>query len=202
MDSTFAIISDIHSNLEARKTVLADIDKRGIKRVVCLGDVIGYGPDPAACLDLVAERVEFCLCGNHDHAVLYEPLNFNVPAERAAYWTRQVLEDEANAAVRNKRWEFLGEFKIRAEMDDMLFVHGSPRKPINEYLFPDDVFTNPHKLVSSFERMEHTTCFVGHTHVPGVFVDDPFFEPPDELPEPRRFVLGEEKAIVNVGSVG
>src|ERR1043166_3015854 len=77
MNSTFAIISDIHSNLEALKTVLADIDRRGINRIFCLGDVIGYGPDPAACLDLVAERVEFCLCGNHDHAVLYEPHNFN-----------------------------------------------------------------------------------------------------------------------------
>lgn len=202
MSSTFAIISDIHSNLDALQTVLADIDRRGIKRVVCLGDVIGYGPDPAACLDLVAGRVEFCLCGNHDHAVLYEPVNFNPPAERAAYWTRQMLEEEPQASVRNRRWEFLGQLCVRVEMDGMLFVHGSPRKPINEYLFPDDVFTNPHKLMQSFERMEQMTCFVGHTHVPGVFVDDPFFEPPDELPEARRFILGEEKAIINVGSVG
>lgn len=202
MDSTFAIISDIHSNLEALKTVLADIDQRGVKRVVCLGDVIGYGPDPAACLDLVAQRAEFCLCGNHDHAVLYEPFNFNVPAERAAYWTRQMLEDEPDKSARNRRWDFLGKMAIRIEVGDMLFVHGSPRRPINEYLFPDDVFTNPHKLMSSFERMEQSTCFVGHTHVPGVFVDDPFFEPPDELPEPRHFVLGDEKAIINVGSVG
>jgi len=198
----FAIISDIHGNLEALQTVLADIDRRGVKRIVCLGDVVGYGPNPAECLDIVSERTEFCLCGNHDHAVTYEPYNFNVSAERAAFWTRSVFEDESDPAAREKRWTFLGRLKIRVEMGDMLFVHGSPRKPINEYLFPDDVFTNPQKLQQNFERMEHTTCFVGHTHVPGVFVDDPYFEPPNELPEPGFFVLGDEKVIINVGSVG
>ena len=90
----FAIISDIHGNLEALTAVLQDIDARGIERIVCLGDVIGYGASPRECVDLVMERVEFCLCGNHDHAVFYEPFNFNVGAERACYWTRQVLEDE------------------------------------------------------------------------------------------------------------
>ena len=72
-----AIISDIHSNLEALKTVLADIRRRGIETIYCLGDIIGYGPDPAECLDLVAANVQFCLSGNHDHAVFYEPTNFN-----------------------------------------------------------------------------------------------------------------------------
>jgi diadenosine tetraphosphatase ApaH/serine/threonine PP2A family protein phosphatase len=202
MGSTFAIISDIHGNLDALQTVLSDIDRRGIQRIICLGDVIGYGPEPRECLDLIAKRAEFCLCGNHDHAVLFEPYNFNTAAERAAFWTRQALEDEEDTELRNQRWRFLGGLTPRVEMGDMLFVHGSPRKPINEYLFPDDVFTNPQKLLQNFDRMEHTTCFVGHTHVPGVFVDDPYFEPPDELPEPRRFVLGDEKVIINVGSVG
>lgn len=202
MSQEYAIISDIHGNLEALQVVLADIDRRKIGRIVCLGDVIGYGPDPAACLDLIADRVEFCLCGNHDHAVLYEPANFNPSAEKAAFWTRTVFDAEADAASRNRRWSFLGKMLTRVEMGDTLFVHGSPRKPINEYLFPDDVFTNPQKLMSNFERMEQTTCFVGHTHVPGVFVDDPYFEPPDELPDPRHFVLGDEKTIINVGSVG
>lgn len=200
--STFAIISDIHGNLDALQTVLADIDRRGVARIVCLGDVVGYGPNPAECIDLVAERCEFCLCGNHDHAVLYEPHNFNVAAEKAAFWTRQVFDEEPDQTLRNRRFEYLGRLKIRVELGDMLFVHGSPRKPINEYLFPDDVFTNPQKLLQNFDRMEHTTCFVGHTHVPGVFVDDPYFEPPNELPDPGRFVLGDEKVIINVGSIG
>lgn len=198
----FAIISDIHSNLEALKTVLADIDRRGVETIYCLGDIVGYGPDPRECLDLVAERVAFSLCGNHDHAVFYEPQNFNISAERAAFWTRAALEEEEDTGRRNARWRFLGRLSPRHELGDLLFVHGSPRKPINEYLFPDDVFTNPQKLMVNFERMEQMTCFCGHTHVPGVFVDDPYFEPPEELGESRRFTIGEEKVIINVGSVG
>ncbi|MHC4675560.1 MAG: metallophosphoesterase family protein, partial [Planctomycetota bacterium] len=64
----YAIISDIHSNLEALNSVLADIDARGIQRVVCLGDVVGYGPNPKECVDIVMDRCEFCICGNHDNA--------------------------------------------------------------------------------------------------------------------------------------
>ena len=198
----FAIVSDIHSNLEALRTVLDDIDRRGIKTIYCLGDIIGYGPNPAECLDLVLERTEFSLCGNHDHAVFFEPTNFNAGAERACYWTRSVLEDDSDIESRNRRWRFLGSLSPRREIHGMLMVHGSPRKPINEYLFPDDVYTNPQKLLSNFERFEQLTCFCGHTHVPGVFLDDPYFEPPNELGEINRYVLGDEKVIINVGSVG
>lgn len=202
MEPMFAIVSDIHSNLKALRAVLEDIERRGITDIYCLGDIIGYGPEPAECLDLIIERAKVSLCGNHDHAIFYEPTNFNVSAERAAFWTRSILECEADADKRNRRWRFLGNLAPRYEMDGFLFVHGSPRKPINEYLFPDDVYTNPHKLMSNFERMEQMTCFCGHTHVPGVFVDDPNFDPPEELGECNRYVLGDEKAIINVGSVG
>ena len=86
-----------------------------------------------------------------------------------------------------------------------MFVHGSPRRPVNEYLFAEDVYTNPHKILANFERLEvnQRACFTGHTHVPGVFLDDPYFDPPSELPEPNVFELSpDEKAIINVGSVG
>lgn len=199
----FAIISDIHGNLEALQAVLADIDARGIKRIVCLGDVIGYGASPKECIDIVMERCEFCLCGNHDHAVFYEPYNFNIGAERACYWTRQVLEDEPNKALRDRRWEFLGKLPVRVTYENYLFVHGSPRRPVNEYLFADDVYSNPSKLMANFERLNEVACFVGHTHVPGVFVDDPYFESPDELAEPGVYEIAEDdKVIINVGSVG
>jgi len=198
----FAIISDIHSNLEALRAVIDDIDRRGAEKIYCLGDIVGYGPQPGECLDLIAERVEASLCGNHDHAVFYEPLNFNVNAERAAFWTRSAVDEESDTDRRNNRWRFLGGLSPRLEIDGMLLVHGSPRKPINEYLFPDDVYANPQKLMSNFQRMEPMTCFCGHTHVPGVFVDDPYFEPPEELGEVPRYTLGDEKVIINVGSVG
>ena len=63
----FAVISDIHSNIEALTAVMEDIDRRGIKKIVCLGDVVGYGPNPRECIDIVIERCEGCICGNHDH---------------------------------------------------------------------------------------------------------------------------------------
>lgn len=198
----FAIISDIHGNLEALRAVLGDIDARGIKEIVCLGDVIGYGPNPRECLDLVIERARVCMMGNHDHAVLFEPANFNNAAERAAYWTRQTLENDADLARRNPRWEFLGRLPVRLREGDTLFVHASPRRPINEYIFPEDVFTNPQKVLSNFERLDARVCFVGHTHQPGVFLDDPYFDPPHELPDSPFYELDDERAIINVGSVG
>ncbi len=201
----FALISDIHGNLEALRAVLADIKNRGIERIFCLGDVIGYGASPCECLDLVDERAERCLCGNHDMAVFYEPANFNVSAERACYWTRQVMEDETNKPRRDRRWEFLGRLPAKFDYHDLMFVHGSPRRPVNEYLFAEDVYTNPHKILANFERLEGKTraCFVGHTHVPGVFLDDPYFDPPSELgPECQYVIADDEKAIINIGSVG
>jgi len=203
MAGKMALISDIHSNLEALTAVLGDIDRQGIERIVCLGDVVGYGANPRECVDLVASRCEACLCGNHDQAVLFEPFNFNVGAERACYWTRRLLEEEPDPEQRGRRWDFIGALPVRLVVDGLLLVHGSPRKPVNEYLFSEDVYTNPSKIADSFRRMEeHEACFVGHTHVPGIFLDDPYFDPPDELPEPRRYPLGEEKAIINIGSVG
>ena len=202
-----AIISDIHSNTEATSAVFADIDERNIEQVVCLGDVVGYGPEPAACVDLVRERASVSLMGNHDFAVLYEPKQFNMAAESAAYWTRQVLEDEPDAALRSARWDFLGTLTVKHTMDggtlgvgEMIFVHGSPRRPINEYIFPDDVYNNPNKIHGLFDRFEGL-CFVGHTHVPGVFLSTPDFYSPDELENVFEVDPGR-KALINVGSVG
>jgi diadenosine tetraphosphatase ApaH/serine/threonine PP2A family protein phosphatase len=198
----FAVISDIHSNLAALTAVLADIEQRGATRIVCLGDVVGYGPNPRECLDLIREKCRVCIAGNHDHAVLYEPTNFNTAAERAAYWTRQVLESEPDVEKRNARWEFLGGLPVRATENGVVFVHASPRRPVNEYIFPEDVFTNPQKVIANFERLDARLCFIGHTHQPGVFLDDPYFDPPHELPDSPFFELDDERAIVNVGSVG
>jgi hypothetical protein len=108
----FAIISDVHSNLEALTTVLADIERRGIKTIYCLGDVVGYGPNPKECLDLIIERTKWCVLGNHDYAVFYEPTNFNYGAEQASFWTRGVLENEQESPSRNRHWSFLGDLPM------------------------------------------------------------------------------------------
>lgn len=205
----FAVISDIHSNLEALNTVLADIEKRGIGTIYCLGDVIGYGPNPKECLDLIIAKAKWCVLGNHDYAALYEPTNFNISAEQASFWTREVLEEpDENKSQQDKRWDFLGNLPIRKSLKIKLgseaavidFVHASPKKPINEYVFPDDVYSNPIKLKTIFAKVKHI-CFIGHTHLPGVFLDDPDFYLSDELGEYYP-IIEDEKAIINCGSVG
>ncbi|MGD9689447.1 MAG: metallophosphoesterase [Phycisphaerales bacterium] len=202
-----AVVSDIHGNAEALTAVLADIDARKVGRVVCLGDIIGYGPDPLRCIDLIRSRCQWSLMGNHDFGVLYEPTNFNPGAESAAFWTRDRLDSEPDDAQRRERYEFLGRLRVRiVEMasdgrTQLLFVHGSPRRPINEYIFPDDVRNAPDKLTTIFERVPRL-CMVGHTHVPGVFTDEPDFYPPGELTDSVYKVSNDERAIINVGSVG
>lgn len=195
-----AIISDIHGNLEALTTVLKDIDQRNVDRVICLGDIIGYGPNPLECLDLVMQRCDFAMMGNHDFAVLYEPTSFNTTAEQAAFWTRRQFEAEPDAELRQKRYEYLGNLLVRKWEKGTLFVHASPRRPINEYIFPDDVVSAPNKMTSIFDRIEHR-CFVGHTHVTGVFTDEPDFYPPSDLGDAYKWT-DDEKVVVNPGSVG
>ena len=216
-----AIISDIHANLEAFEVVLADIRKQAVDRTICLGDVIGYGPDPCACIDLVQEHCEFSLLGNHDFACLLEPTNFNPIAAEGSYWTREQFEPtgaDPDKAATARRQAFLHLMKTYALLDDdrdYLLVHASPRKPLSEYLFRDDV-QNTSKLAHAFSPMPGAYAFVGHTHVPGVFsaeadtdgqisVESLFeFEYANELSEP--FSLDHENGtvrhIVNPGSVG
>ena len=204
----FAVISDIHSNLEALSTVLEDIEKRGIKTIYCLGDVVGYGPNPRECLDLVIEKAKWCVLGNHDYAVFYEPTNFNYAAEKASFWTRQALETEEERDLSDQRWSFLGRLPMRRTLKTKLvthaatidFIHASPRKPINEYIFPDDVYSNMIKIRALFDRVKHI-CFIGHTHLPGVFLDEPDFYLPDELGGVYP-IIENERAIINIGSVG
>ena len=202
-----AIISDIHSNTPALSAVLADIAQRNVEQVICLGDVVGYGPQPNQCLDLVMAHAQVSLLGNHDYAVLYEPVKFNTGAEAACFWTRRQLEEEPDRDKRNARWDFLGGLAVKhmlpgtdLGMGELVFLHGSPRRPVNEYIFPDDIYNNPAKIEGIFDRFTHL-CFVGHTHVPGVFTPAPDFYAPSEVGDVFETTLGK-KALINVGSVG
>ena len=196
----FAVISDIHGNLEALQGVLGRIKEFGITQIVCLGDIVGYGPNPLECLDLIAEHCEQTVMGNHDFGVLYEPANFNLGAEQACLWTRRLLLDNSQSERRRARTRFLGSAPVKVTREQMSFVHASPRRPINEYIFPDDVYSNVNKLASLFERVDNF-CFVGHTHFAGVFLPDPDFYSPQELDSHFDFNTAEQ-AIINVGSVG
>lgn len=195
-----ALISDIHSNLEGLQAVLADIRTQGCEEIYCLGDIIGYGPNPCECIDLVMD-CQVCLLGNHDQGALFDPEGFNSGAERAIFWTREQLEKPRGSPEQNaKRWEFLGELPRNRRENGLFFVHGSPRNPLNEYVFPEDIYNN-RKMEKIFSLIEKN-CFQGHTHVPGVFTAGPTlrFSSPEELGYEYRF--GDEKTMVNVGSVG
>ena len=194
-----ALISDIHSNVDALQAVLADIKSQGIREIFCLGDLVGYGPNPNEVIDLVMQECKVCLLGNHDQGALFDPEGFNSGAERAIFWTRNQLENgQGSQAARQKRWDYLGELP-RSHLDEkFLFIHGSARNPLNEYVFPEDIY-NRRKLEKIFALIPRY-AFQGHTHVPGVFTEQFQFHSPEEINHEYR--LGEEKVMVNVGSVG
>ncbi|QDT37887.1 metallophosphoesterase family protein [Stratiformator vulcanicus] len=192
-----AFISDIHGNLEALEAVLADIEAQDISEIYCFGDIIGYGPDPIACIDRVMKASNMTLLGNHDQAALFDPEGFNAGAERAIFWTRKILESDRGPSA-DERWEFLSGLPRMKKEGDFLFVHGSARNPLNEYVFPEDIY-NQRKMEKIFGLVDRY-CFQGHTHIAGVFTADLDFVAPEETD--FRFELSDAKALVNVGSVG
>jgi predicted phosphodiesterase len=198
-----ALISDIHSNLEALQAVLEDIKHQNVEEVYCLGDVVGYGPNPCECIDLVMQ-CKLVLLGNHDQGAMFDPDGFNGPAERAIFWTRAKLEEPSdNRKQRDLRWEFLAERPRMFKENSVLYVHGSARNPLNEYVFPEDIY-NQRKMDRIYAMVERY-CFQGHTHVPGIFIESPNedtyqFHAPDEIDYAYR--LDGRKTLCNVGSVG
>jgi len=195
-----AVISDIHANLEAFQTVLQDIRKHDVTEIVCLGDFVGYGPNPKECIDL-AVGLGVSLKGNHEEALLteFEGAMFNDRAQRSLAWTRRQLsplnpDREANVS----RWTFLGALKVTHTEDGILYVHGSPRSPITEYIYPRDIYQSE-KLHEIFDRFE-SVCFCGHSHVPGIWTEDMVYLTPQEVNYHYRLV--KNKTIINVGSVG
>lgn len=193
------LISDIHGNLSALEAVLADMEQRGAERVLCLGDVVGYGPFPGECLDLV-QRCGAVLMGNHEEALLFGAESFNPRAKRAIDWTREHLQTDGDEATRQKRWKILENLQLHAQDGQFLFTHASPRQPTREYVMPRDI-TNPAKMQEIFSLIPHI-CFVGHTHLPGVFLEDLTFTIPSQLWGNSHFIETGEKALINIGSVG
>ncbi len=193
-----AILSDIHGNLEALEAVLADVARQGVDGIYCLGDIVGYGPNPRECIDRVM-AFNVSILGNHDQGALYDPEGFSSGAERAIFWTRDQLElangDHERTA---KRWQFLSELPRTYRDGPFTFVHGSVRNPLSEYVFPEDIH-NTRKLERLFALIERY-AFQGHTHVPGIFTEDGRFLCPAEIND--RYPLPGNKMMVNVGSVG
>ena len=182
-----AVISDIHGNREALIKVLEYIDKlEGDKGIVCLGDIVGYGPDPVECLEMVGSRTDKICLGNHDYAMLSMDLDYQINqyALDAIKWTREVLDDGSKDSIK----------KFRYQLDEgrVLYVHASPDNPMEwKYI------ANKRDAFLSMRAMKHSLCFVGHSHIPGVYADYDLYR------DGRGVLLSQEgKTIVNVGSVG
>lgn len=197
-----AFISDIHANLPALEAVFADIDSvGGVEAIYCLGDVVGYGPQPVECIDLVASRCKTILMGNHEHALLYGAFGFHAAAKRAIDWTRDVIGRVQPMARRRAIQDLLQNLPIRHELGKALLVHGSPRDPVMEYVLESDLWegADPEKIDGIFAGFNRL-CFVGHTHRPGVFTEDRCFLPAADLE--GGFDVSDGRYLINVGSVG
>ncbi|MFW6456798.1 MAG: metallophosphoesterase family protein [Planctomycetota bacterium] len=199
-----AVISDIHANRNALSVVLQNLLEMDPDQIICLGDIVGYGPDPKWCIDAVRSTCDVVLCGNHDSALIYGSDTFSSTASSAIKYHRQLLmprpEDDEQSGAR-QRWNFLKSLPHRHAQNGQLFVHGSPRDPVREYLRPSDAKMDHHeKLQDNFDLIDHI-AFVGHTHRPGIFTDDFEFHYPQDMDE--SFTCPDDhKAIINVGSIG
>lgn len=184
------IISDIHANLVALETVLADAPPFDI--VWCLGDLVGYGPNPNECIERIQDFPHVCLAGNHDWAALgkLDLRSFNTDARNANLWTRSQLTPGAR--------DYLNELPTHLEQEGFYLAHASPREPVWEYILDANV------AYANFAHFSTPVCLIGHTHVPIVFElheqqqrCDLMLSP---LPNPVR--LGQRRMIINPGSVG
>ncbi len=196
--TTLALISDLHSNLEAVEAVLRRIDSLGIQEIVCLGDVVGYGADPLPVTRLVMQRCKWTIQGNHDWGLFHELDDFNPLAREALFYTRAQLHPSFLHPRRKAAWEFLRTLPERMQDHGLLFCHGSPRDPVMEYVLKSDGFLEPDKMQQLFALIDRP-CFVGHTHWPGVHRPDYRFTQATD--EQHEFPL-DGPCIVNVGSVG
>lgn len=190
----YLVLSDIHANLEALEAVLDDAPS--YEAVLCLGDLIGYGPNPNECVDRVRELPNLTsLVGNHDLAALGRvDLNlFNLDARRAAEWTDGQLREDVR--------RYLDGLEAKLQTFEFALAHASPRDPVWEYMVA------AHQGPPNFERFEGPICFVGHTHVPRTFRETVNGKKPHvevSLPDADYVTQLDDEArrILNPGGVG
>ena len=188
------ILSDIHANLEALEAVLSDAQDRGGFDVIwSLGDTVGYGPDPGACIDRIREYDLVAVAGNHDYAAigLIDASDFNLAAKVSTKWTAGQVDADQK--------DFLGSLPLVALEETFTMVHGSLRDPIVEYLL------DRNSACGTLALLETKYCLVGHSHIPFVCCEiegnplDPAFI---DFPIDGPVALGHERRIINPGGVG
>ena len=188
----YAVVSDIHSNLPALEAVLDDAQKIGFDALVCLGDIVGYGPNPNECIELLQQFPHTIIAGNHDWGAIGKAdlLIFNRDARLALNWTQGELTPEHR--------EFLSSLPTTLPLnEDVLLSHGSPRKPVWEYLVESTAAQD------NFKDFDFELALVGHTHLPRIFELNSAEKVQLKVPEVQsRLSLEGHRLIVNPGSVG
>ena len=189
--SLMAVFSDVHSNLEALEAVLADMETRGARRFFCLGDIVGYGADPDACLERVRALGCPVIKGNHDAAAAIDKDNkrMNTPAQAGIDFSRKRLSPE------QRKW--LGNLPLALTEDDYEFVHGSMDAPEDWWYV-----LSPEEALLHFAAQKRPVCFCGHTHDPMLWHWDGMGKLTIRHGEGRIVLPFDGKALINVGSVG
>jgi len=184
-----AVISDIHANLEALEATLEDAKREGAAKIVCLGDVVGYGADPNPCVERVHQVTAAAVLGNHDAAILDErgADNFNAVARIAIQWTREQMTPQ--------NMEILRQTPLEYKADGALYVHASPEDPnLWNYVLTET------DARAAFDCCDEFICFIGHSHVPvRLLLANGSLE---VVPDAGLTVPQGARALVNVGSVG
>ncbi len=186
----FALISDIHGNLEALTAVLSDLEKQKVDKIHCLGDVVGYGSNPRECLDLINKNCDIKLVGNHEFMMLgIIPMEkCNNAAQISYQWTRKEITDFELAIIE--------EFQIQSVIENCLLIHSSPYRPKDwNYIL------NTEQATLAFESLREHNCFIGHSHLPMIFTEIKGEAP--RLKIGHNFIMDPDyRYIINVGSVG
>ena len=185
-----AVISDVHANLPALEAVLAAIDAEGTDELWCLGDLTGYGAGPARCIEIVLDRAAVCLAGNHDMVITGEIdiAMFSSDARAAAEWTREVLDADVLARLR--------ELRPSGERHGVELYHASIRDPVWEYV------VDPRTAALCLERQRRPVCLVGHSHVQLLWGYENGELVGGTVAAGATLAHGEWPFIVNPGSVG
>ncbi len=196
-----AILSDLHSNLEATEVVLEECERLGVKEYLCLGDVIGYGPDPRAVADIATRKFTASLMGNHEEALVTKRHRFNPHAAHAIDWTRKQLT-EAPAVNGQHPLDWFAARKPFVLRGKMLLVHGSIYDPVHDYVDEPENPVESHQMIETLSRdfAGFDLCFAGHNHTPFMATMLGTIFPHDGH---RQFRLPPgHKAYICVGSVG
>ncbi|NLO24085.1 MAG: metallophosphoesterase family protein [Fibrobacter sp.] len=187
----YGVFSDIHSNATAFKAVIKSMEEHGVQRRICLGDLVGYGVDANECVSLTKANADVSLIGNHDNvAIRFESsVGFNPYAKQMIEWTQKELSEESISYIK--------QLPYILEENDTTFVHASPMSPA-DWIYITDL----EDAYDAFEYFNTSYCFVGHTHSPIIVTMRGGGAIPKVIEESKYQVQGNERLLVNVGSVG